>query len=64
MTWNLNAVQTGDYIVSWILAAGLSGKAKAVSTTGGPVEGEIQARIDGKPADLRVDAQGNVVPVP
>lgn len=64
MIWNLDAVQTGDFTVSWVVAAGLSGKAKAIGPGGGPVEGELMVQIDGKPADLRVDAQGNVVPVP
>lgn len=64
MTWNLSPVQTGDYTVSWVVAAGLSGKARATGPTGGPVEGELLVQINGKPADLRVDAQGNVVPVP
>lgn len=64
MTWNLNAVETGDYTVSWVVAAGLSGKAEAVDAVGGPVQGEIAVEIIGKPAKLRVDGKGNVVPVP
>ncbi len=64
MTWNLNAVETGTYTVAWVLSAGLDGKAQAVDAAGGPVQGEITVEISGKPAKLRVDAQGNVVPVP
>jgi len=64
MTWNLNAVETGSYTVSWVIAAGLSGKAEAVDAVGGPVQGDIGVEISGKPAKLRVDGQGNVVPVP
>ncbi|MFM8527016.1 MAG: hypothetical protein ACKOBH_02690, partial [bacterium] len=64
MTWNLNAVATGSYTVAWVLSAVLGGKAEAVDATGGPVQGEVTVEISGKPAKLRVDAQGNVVPVP
>lgn len=64
MTWNLNAVAAGDYTVAWVVAAGLSGKAKAVDAAGQSVEGEIQVEIQSKPAKVRVDDQGEVVPVP
>ncbi len=64
MTWNLNAVATGSYTVAWVLSAGLDGKSEAVDAVGGPVQGEITVEISGKPSKLRVDAQGDVVPVP
>jgi len=64
MTWNLNAVEAGDYTVAWVIAAGLSSNARAVDAAGGPVAGEIEVEISSKPAKVRVDGQGNVVPVP
>lgn len=64
MTWNLNAVEAGDYTVAWVIAAGLSSNARAVDAAGGPVAGEIEVEISNKPAKVRVDGQGNVVPVP
>lgn len=64
MVWNLNAVQTGNYIVSWRLSPGLASNDRAVDSTGAPVGGEIQVEIIGQPEKLRVDEKGDVVPVP
>ena len=43
--WSVTAVQAGDYKVSWRVAAGLDGKAKAVAAGGGPApRGASRAR--------------------
>ena len=42
------------------LAAGLNGKAKAVTQDGGPVEGEFVVTITDKPPQARVNSAGEV----
>jgi hypothetical protein len=61
IVWRVTPVVAGTYTVHYELAAGLNGKAKAVTNDGGPVEGEFVVTISDKPPAARVDDAGNVV---
>ena len=60
IVWRLTPVQAGTYTVHYELAAGLNGKAKAVTRDGGPVEGEFVVTITDKPPQARVNDAGEV----
>ena len=60
--FRVTPVVPGTYTVHYELAAGLDGKAKAVTDSGAPVEGEFVATITDKPKATAVDEQGRVVP--
>jgi hypothetical protein len=54
-------VQAGTYTLHYELAAGLTGKAKAVAEDGSsPVEGEFVVTITDKPARATVAPNGDV----
>jgi hypothetical protein len=61
MVWRLTPVVAGTYTVHYELAAGLNGKAKAVTSNGGPVEGEFVVTISDKPPKASVNGNGDVV---
>jgi len=62
IAWRVTPVQAGTYTVHYELAAGLDGKAVAVSDDGSsPVEGEFVVTITDKPPRASVDASGDVV---
>jgi hypothetical protein len=63
MVWNVTPVQAGTYTVHYRVAAGLQGKAKAVTGDGSVPEGEFVVRISSTPPQTRVDDSGNVVPI-
>jgi hypothetical protein len=63
MVWNVTPVQAGTYTVHYRVAAGLQGKAKAVTGDGSVPEGEFVVRISSTPPQTRVDDAGNVVPI-
>jgi hypothetical protein len=63
MVWNVTPVQAGTYTVHYRVAAGLQGKAKAVTGDGSVPEGEFIVRISSTPPQTRVDDSGNVVPI-
>jgi uncharacterized cupin superfamily protein len=60
--WRVTPVRGGTYTVNYEVAAGLDGKAKAVTQDGSPVEGEFIADISTKPPKTRVTDSGKVVP--
>lgn len=60
IVWRVTPVQAGTYTVHYELAAGLNGKAKAVTRDGGPVEGEFVVTITDKPPQARVNSAGEV----
>ena len=63
--WNVVPVQPGDYTIKAQVAAGLNGKAKAVSTGSQPLPATLlPVHISGKPAQATVDDQGRVVRQP
>ncbi len=59
--FRVTPVQGGTYTVHYEVAAGLDGKARAVTESGEPVEGEFVATISTKPPATRVNESGNVV---
>jgi hypothetical protein len=63
MVWNVTPVQAGTYTVHYRVAAGLQGKAKAVTSDGSVPEGEFVVRISNTPPQTRVDDSGKVVPI-
>jgi hypothetical protein len=63
IVWNVTPVQAGTYTVHYRIAAGLEGKAKAVTADGSVPEGEFVVRISSAPPQTRVDNSGKVVPI-
>jgi hypothetical protein len=63
MVWNVTPVQPGTFTVHYRIAAGLQGKAKAVTADGSVPEGEFVVRISNTPPQTRVDESGRVVPI-
>jgi hypothetical protein len=63
MVWNVTAVQPGTYTVHYRVAAGLQGKARAVTADGSVPEGEFVVRISSEPPQTRVNDAGQVVPI-
>jgi hypothetical protein len=61
MVWRLTAVRGGTYTVNYQIAAGLQGKAEAVTADGSPPEGKFVVTISTKPPSATVDDQGNVI---
>ncbi len=59
--WAVTAVQPGSYTVHYVVAAGLSGKPKAVGAGGGPVSGDLRVTISQKPRQAYVNNNGQVV---
>jgi hypothetical protein len=59
--WNVTAVKAGPYQVSYEVAAGLNGKAKAVGVAGRPPKGLFTGVVDGSAPDTRVGADGHTV---
>jgi hypothetical protein len=60
--WRLTAVQAGDYIVDYQVAAGLNGYAKAVLSGGAPARGSYRVTISSTPPQTTVQNDGQVVP--
>jgi hypothetical protein len=63
IVWNVTPVQAGTYTVHYRIAAGLQGKAKAVTADGSVPEGEFVVRISSTAPQTRVDDSGKVVPI-
>jgi hypothetical protein len=61
IVWRVTPIEPGTYTVHYEIAAGLTGKAKAVTEDGGPVEGEFVVTITDKPPRARVNDAGDVV---
>lgn len=60
--WKLTPVESGTYTLNYVVAAGLDGKAEAVTSGGGEVKGEFVVTISDKPPKTRVNDAGKVVP--
>jgi hypothetical protein len=58
--WRLTPVRAGTYTVRYQVAAGLTGKAKAVTADGSPVKGEFVVTISAKPPQSCVTGSGKV----
>ena len=63
MVWQVTPVQAGTYTVRYRVAAGLQGKARAVTADGSLPEGEFVVQISDEPPQTRVDDSGRVVPI-
>ncbi len=60
--WSVTAVQAGEFEVSWRVAAGLDGKAKAVAPGGGPApRGSFSGTVSDEAPDVRVADDGKTV---
>jgi hypothetical protein len=61
-TWTVTAVRAGDYKIDWRVAAGLDGKAKAVTAGGGPApRGSFSGSISNEAPDVRVADDGHTI---
>jgi len=63
LVWRVTPVQAGTFTVRYRLAAGLQGKAVAVTEDGSAPEGEFVVQITNVPPQTRVDDSGKVVPI-
>lgn len=61
IVWRVTPVMDGSYTLSYEVAAGLDGKAKAVTSTGEPVSGDFEVEITDEPPAARVNNKGEVV---
>ncbi len=61
VVWRLTPVLAGSYTLSYIVEAGLDGKANAVTSTGDEVKGEFVVKITDVPPQARVNDAGKVV---
>jgi hypothetical protein len=60
--WSVTAVRAGDFEVSWRVAAGLDGKAKAVAPGGGPApQGQFSGSISDEAPEVRVGDDGRSI---
>lgn len=60
--WNVTAVKAGAYRVSYVVAAGLDGKAKAVLASGGAPKGVFTGEVSAKAPKARVsDEDGETI---
>jgi len=59
--WRVTPVKPGTYTLHYIVAAGLDGKARAVTADGGEVKGEFVVTISDKPVEASVDDSGKVI---
>jgi hypothetical protein len=55
--WKVTAVQAGPYKVSYRVAAGLNGKAKAVAVHGGILSGSFAGEVSAAPPQTRVSSK-------
>jgi hypothetical protein len=60
IVWRVTPVRAGSYTVHYEVAAGLYGKAKAVTADGGPVRGEFVVRIKSNPPSTCVKGSTQV----
>jgi hypothetical protein len=60
--WSVTAVKAGPYKLTWRVAAGLNGKARAVSVSGGEaVGGTVTGAVSPKPAQSRIADDGKTI---
>ena len=60
--WTVTAVRAGDYTIGWKVAAGLDGKAKAVTPGGGAApKGQFAGTISDEAPDVRVADDGHTI---
>lgn len=60
--WSVTAVKAGPYKLTWRVSAGLNGKARAVSVTGGEaVGGTVSGTVSAKAPQSKIGADGKTV---
>lgn len=59
--WNVTAVSPGKHVVAWMLAAALTGSARAVLTDGSAPQGTFTVAISSKPVQSYVSGSGRIV---
>jgi hypothetical protein len=60
--WSVTAVRAGDFKITWRVAAGLDGKAKAVAPGGGPApRGRFSGTISDEAPEVRVADDGKTI---
>ena len=59
--WAVTAVQAGNHVVAWQVAAGLNGKAKAVLSNGSAPHGTFAVKVKTAPAQSYVNNNGQIV---
>ena len=62
--WAVTAVAQGRHVVAWEVAAGLNGKAKAVTSGGSLPHGTFTVNISTAPAQTYVNNNGQIVTTP
>jgi hypothetical protein len=61
VVWKLSAVKTGEWVLRFVVDAGLGGQAQAVTAGGGQPGGSIAARIVSRTPEKEVNGAGEVV---
>ena len=61
MVWRVTPTIGGTYTVNYEIAAGLNGKAKAVTEDGSDATGEFVVTIETRPPQQTVNEAGKVV---
>ena len=59
--WGVTAVKAGPYRITWRVAAGLNGKAKAVGEDGGAPHGKFSGTVSDEVPQVRVGDDGRTV---
>jgi hypothetical protein len=59
--WAVTAVQTGRHLLAWEVAAGLNGRARAVTGDGSAPHGNFAVHISSAPAQSYVNSDGQIV---
>lgn len=59
--WSVTAVKAGPYKLTWRVAGGLDGNAKAVAKGGGEVGGTFAGTISAKPPHTRIADDGKTI---
>ncbi|MGI9019965.1 MAG: hypothetical protein ACR2G3_04565 [Solirubrobacterales bacterium] len=58
--WRVTPVRAGTYTVNYEIAAGLTGKAKAIAADGSPAEGSFVVTITDEPPNATVKPDGSI----
>jgi len=59
--WNVTAVRAGPYRLSYEVAAGLDGRARAVGASGRPLKGLFSGTVDDRAPDTRIGEDGHTI---